>query len=119
MKLNELRKLIKEELDTVMQEEKHEPIDEVGKFFVVMKPSKGAKKEDIMKESTVFEEILPENTLGVYTQKSDASRHATEAIKEYETKLDELKASMEEFRKTKKDIDDKKSKAKDLISKLK
>ena len=119
MKLKDLRKLIKEEVESIVKEEAHNPIDEVGKFFVVMKPTKGAKKENIMREATVFEEILPENTLGVYKQKSDASRHAAEAIKEYESKLDELNASMEEFRTTKKDIEDKKTKAKELIQKLK
>ena len=100
-------------------EEKYEPIDEVGKFFVVMKPQRNSKKEDIMKEATVFDNIIPEHTLGVYKQKSDASRHATEALKEYETKMDELKASMEEFRNSKKDIEEKKSKAAELIKKLK
>ena len=112
-----LMHLLKETTEIVA--EKFEPIDEVGKFFVVMKPTKDSKKEDIMKEATVFENITPENTLGVYKHKSDASRHATEAIKAYETQMNELKASMEEFRATKKDIKDKKAKAKELIQKLK
>jgi hypothetical protein len=60
-----------------------------------------------------------ENVLGMFKNKSDASRTATEALKARDTQIDELKTSMDEFRTSKKDIDDKKAKAKELIQRLK
>ena len=103
-----------------------EVVDEVGKFFVVAKPGTKSTKEEIMFEADPFSlaeriknGLTYENIMGMYKQKSDASRVATEALKARDTQLDELKASMEEFRTTKKDIDEKKTKAKELIKKLK
>jgi hypothetical protein len=55
----------------------------------------------------------------MYKNKSDASRTATEALKARDTQIDELKSSMDEFRTSKKDIDEKKARAKELIQKLK
>jgi len=40
-------------------------------------------------------------------------------LKERDMQIDELKSSMDEFRTSKKDIDEKKAKAKELIQKLK
>jgi len=103
-----------------------EVVDEVGKFFVVAKPGTKSTKEEIMFEADPFSlaervknGLTYENIMGMYKQKSDASRVATEALKARDTQLEELKASMEEFRTTKKDIDEKKAKAKELIKKLK
>ncbi len=59
-------------------------IDEIGKFFVVKKPGKGMTKEDIVQEVTVFDEIKMDETRGVYKNRSEVNRHATEALKEYE-----------------------------------
>ena len=95
------------------------PIDEIGKFFVVKKPSKGMTKENMVMEATVFDEIKMEETKGVYKNKSEANRHATEALKEYDMMMKEVEDDMNEFRKSKKDIDEKKNKAKELIKKLK
>ena len=91
-----------------------EVIDEIGKFFVVKKPTKGATKEDIMMEVTVFDEIK-----GCYKQKSDASRVATEAIKEYDSMMKEVETAMDEFRSAKTDIEEKKKLAKEKIASLK
>jgi|688.fasta_scaffold05951_28 hypothetical protein len=118
MKLNQLRQLIREEIENVTQEV-YEPIDEMGKFYIVEKPKRGSKKEDIMREATAFDEIVKENTIGIYKQRSDANRAATEAIKEYETQLQELEGQMEEFRKHKSELEEKKKKAKETITRLK
>ncbi len=86
MKLNQLRQLIKEELEAIQQEE-YTPVDEVGKFFVVKKPKGKMTKEDMVYEATVFDEIKMDETKGVYKNKSEANRHATEVLKEYEMQL--------------------------------
>jgi len=121
--------LLKEsaELGELNEMEKHpDLVDEVGKFFVVEKPSKDSTKDDILFQSDIFYfanqikgGLNTENVVGLYKNKSDANRIATELLKARDTQLDELKASMEEYRTTKKDIEDKKSKAKELIQKLK
>ena len=119
MKRSELRKLIKEELEATLQEEANEPTDEIGKFYIVEKPTHNSQKDDIMKEVTCFDEIIKERTLGVYKQRSDANRRATEAIKEYETQLKELETSIEEFRAHKSELENKRKNAKEFIYKLK
>jgi hypothetical protein len=117
--LNTFEGVIKEVMDTLMAEEAHNPIDEVGKFYVVEKAGKNKTKEDMVKESTVFDEILKENTIGVYKNLSEAKRHANEALIEYEKQLEEVKSAMEEFRKSKAEIDEKKKAAKEKIEKMK
>jgi len=114
MKKSDFKQIIKEAI-----EEESGPIDEIGKFYAVMKPKKGSTKEDIMLEVDAFSSIPKGSCLGVYKGKSDASRKATEALLEYSRQLDELKAQMEAYRSTKADIAEKKEKAKELIKKLK
>ena len=104
----------------------YEVVDEVGKFFVVSKPGTKSTKEEIMFEADPFSlaekiknGLTYENIMGMYKNKSDASRTATEALKARDTQIDELKSSMDEFRTSKKDIDEKKARAKELIQKLK
>ena len=63
--------------------------------------------------------LEPKTLVGIYKQKSDARRVATEAIKEYESQLKEMEDAMEAFRSAKKDIEDKKASAKEKIQKLK
>lgn len=118
MKLNQLRQLIKEEIEAIQQEE-YTPIDEVGKFFVVRKPKGKMTKEDMVYEATVFDEIKIDETKGIYKNKSEANRHATEALKEYDVRLKEIEDAMNEFREAKKGIDEKKKAAKEIIEKLK
>ena len=101
MKLNQLRQLIKEELEAIQQEE-YTPIDEVGKFFVVRKPKGKMTKEDMVYEATIFDEIKRDETKGVYKNKSEANRHATEVLKEYDMQLKEMEDAMNEFREAKK-----------------
>ena len=132
MKLSQLRKLIKEELEEIVQERKFSTElfnveDEIGKFFVVTKPkNKDTTIDDIVFESDVFyfaNQIRGglnfENIIGLYKQKSDARRAGTEALKEYEMQLKEMEDAMSEFREAKKGIDEKKKAAREKIEKLK
>ena len=118
MKLNQLRQLIKEELEEIQKEE-HTPIDEIGKFFVVKKPKGKTTKEDSVRDVTVFEEIDKGEIEGVYKIKSEANRHAADSLKKYEGQLKEMEEAMKEFRDAKKGIDEKKKAARDIIEKLK
>jgi hypothetical protein len=120
--LDLLNEVEQKEKPTVNYDAKEEPtsvIDEVGKFFVVKKPSKDSKKEGMVYEATVFDEIKMDETKGVYKNKSEANRHATEALKEYDMQLKEMEDAMEAYRSAKKDIEEKKNSAKEKIQKLK
>ena len=118
--LNEVEKKEKQVKEvTPVKEESPAIVDEVGKFFVVKKPGKGMTKDDMVQEATVFDEVRMDETKGVYKNKSEANRHATEALKEYEMQLKEMEEAMEAFRSAKKDIEEKKAAAKEKIQKLK
>jgi hypothetical protein len=118
---------IEEKQMTSIDEAKTDMVDEIGKFFVVEKPkSKGDTIEDLVFESTVtyFANQVrggldEKSVLGIYKQKSDARRAATEAIKAYETNLKEMEEAMEDFRSAKEEIEKKKATAKERIQKLK
>jgi hypothetical protein len=110
--------------DSPLKEAETTAVDEIGKFFVTIKPSsKNDKIEDIVMESDVLDfaskGLEPKTLVGIYKQKSDARRVATEAIKEYESQLKEMEDAMEAFRGAKKDIEDKKASAREKIQKLK
>jgi hypothetical protein len=121
--------LLKEsaEIGELTEVEKHPELDDqIGTFFVVKKPEFDSTKADILFQSDVlrFTDQIKGNlktydVVGLYKNKSDASVKATELLKARDTNLEKLKTSMEEYRSTKKDIEDKKSKAKELIQKLK
>lgn len=104
-------------------EDKSGPIDELGKFWIVLRPKKGqTTKDEIVKECTIFNigfEIVPEETIGAFKSRSDANREATQAIKNYDSELNELEGQMDEFRKTKSDLDAKKEAAVERIKKMK
>jgi hypothetical protein len=126
--INLLRENLEEETMEVKEAitKNYDVVDEVGKFFVVSKPGTKSTKEEIMFEADPFSlaervknGLTYENIMGMYKNKSDASRTATEALKAHDTQIDELKSSMDEFRTSKKDIDEKKARAKELIQKLK
>ena len=109
---------------TPIEEAEITTVDEIGKFFVAKKPtSKNDKIEDLVIETSVLDfaskGLEPKKLLGIYKQKSDARRSATEAIKEYELQLKEMEDAMEDFRGAKKDIEEKKATAKEKIQKLK
>lgn len=130
--MKKLIDLLRENLEEETMEVKeaitkdYDVVDEVGKFFVVTKPDTKSTKEDILFDADAFKfadkikgGLKFENVLGMFKNKSDANRTATEALKARDTQIDELKTSMDDFRTSKKDIDDKKAKAKDLINRLK
>jgi hypothetical protein len=129
MKLLDLLNEVEKEEKTVkemapIEEAETMTVDEIGKFFVAKKPtSKNDKIEDLVVETSVLDFSLkglePKKLLGIYKQKSDARRSATEAIKAYETQLKEMEDAMEAFRGAKKDIEDKKATAREKIQKLK
>ena len=118
--LNEIEK------SEVVKETVGIPTDEIGKFFIVEKPTKDSEMDDV-----VYELDLPafalqikggldiKNILGVYKQKSDARRAGTEAMKAFQDTLKEMEDAMEAFRGAKKDIEEKKAIAKEKIQKLK
>jgi hypothetical protein len=57
MKKSELRQIIKEEVESIVNETRtkdFEVKDEIGKFFVVTSPYKDSTKEDILFDSDVF-----------------------------------------------------------------
>lgn len=124
MKLVDLLKEVEEA--EVVKEEVGLPVDEIGKFFIVEKPTKDSEMEDV-----VYELDLPafalqikggldvNNILGVYKQKSDARRAGTDAMKAFQDTLKEMEDAMEDFRSAKKDIEEKKKLAKEKIQKLK
>jgi len=131
MKLNQLRQLIKEELEAIQEKEfstkSYEIDDEVGKFFVVTKPkSKKTTIDDIVFESDVFHfanqikgGLAFDDVIGVYEQKSDARRKGTESLKEYEGQLKEMEDAMNEFRDAKKGIEEKRKAAAEKVKSLK
>ena len=129
MKLLDLLNEVEKEEKTVkevtpIEEAETTTVDEIGKFFVAKKPtSKNDKVEDLVVETSVLDfsskGLEPKKLLGIYKQKSDARRSATEAIKAYEMQLKEMEDAMEAFRGAKKDIEDKKAVAKEKIKKLK
>jgi hypothetical protein len=126
-KLLDLLNEIEEKQMTQIDEVETSMVDEIGKFFVVEKPKrKDDKVDDIVFESTVayFANqvrggLNEKDVLGIYKQKSDARRAATEAIKEFETTLKEMEDAMEAFRSAKTEIEEKKKVAKEKIQKLK
>lgn len=118
--LNEVEKTEKPVKEVApVKEAEPSVVDEIGKFFIVKKPGKGMTKDDMVQEATVFDEIKMDETKGVYKNRSEANRHATEALKEYEMQIKEMEDAMEAFRSAKKDIEEKKAAAKEKIQKLK
>jgi hypothetical protein len=124
MKLTDLLNEIEEA--EVVKEMEGIPIDEIGKFFIVEKPTKDSEMEDVVYELSLPEFALQikggldvKNILGVYKQKSDARRAGTEAMKAFQDSLEEMEDAMEAFRGAKKDIEEKKAIAKEKIQKLK
>ena len=124
MKLTDLLNEIEEA--EMVKEMEGIPVDEIGKFFIVEKPTKDSEMIDVVYELTLPEFALQvkggldvKNILGVYKQKSDANRAGTEAMKAFQDSLEEMEDAMEAFRGAKKDIEEKKAIAKEKIQKLK
>ena len=102
------------------------PVDEIGKFFIVEKPTKDSEIEDVVYELSLPEFALQikgglevKNILGVYKQKSDARRAGTEALKEYEKQLKEMEDAMNDFREAKTSVEEKRKSAAEKVKALK
>ena len=135
-----IHKLIKEEIEAVQAEqgevetgsevsEAPKPRklekDEVGKFYVVTKPSKA--KDNCVHELTMLEyankiksgELDESRIEGVYASNGHAKSHAKDLLAEIEEELDELKDTMEEYREFKNKGKNLKDKATSIITKYK
>jgi len=135
IKLRKLYEEVQEEIiDAVDQETTEEVVnakslgitDDIGKFFLVTRPTKDSTKEDIMTECDVFTFATKvkggmafEDVVGIYKQKSDAGREATQLIKDFKSELNELENEMTEYRKNKTDLDTKRKAAIERINKMK
>ena len=117
MKKSELKYIIKEALEATTME-MVEPIDEIGTFMIVKKPKRGMAMEDMLQEVSIYDSIMKEEIIMATTNKSAARKRAKEALKEYEMQKTALKNEMEGYRSAKKDIEEKKTKAKELINRL-
>ena len=130
MKLSDLRKLIKEELTNItgmpVEEVAHKlEKDELGKFYVVTKPTD--MKDENMIETNILEfakkiksgEIDEARIMAVYEKSGSAKTRAKELMKEIEDELNELQLTMDEYRAKKSEIEEKKAKAAEIIKKYK
>ena len=129
-KLLDLLREIEEKQMNPIDEAKTDVVDEIGKFFVVEKPDP-KNSEDNTVEKLVFESNVlhfanqvrggldEKNVLGIYKDKMSAKNRASEAIKDFESNLEEMKDAMEDFRSAKEEIEKKKATAKEKIQKLK
>ena len=120
MKKSELKQLIKEAL-TSETLEMVEPYNEIGEIILVMKPRRGMSMDDMIRPASIYDQIDMNEIAVAYmgSNKSAARKHAKDALKEYEMQKETLKREMDEFRNAKKEIEEKKAKAKELIMKLK
>ncbi len=122
MKLSDFKKLIVEAIEEKKTEttmEMMEPIDDIGTFMIVKKPSRQCRTmEDMLQEVTIYDSIMKEEIIMATTDKSAARKLAKEALKEYEIAKEALMKEMEEFREAKKAIEEKKKKAKETIMRL-
>ena len=122
MKLADFKKLIKEAIEEEKTEttmEMMEPVDEIGTFMIVKKPSRQCRTmEDMLQEVSIYDSIMKEEIIMATMDKSAARKRAKEALKEYEVAKEALMKEMEEFREAKKAIEDKKKKAKETIARL-
>ena len=128
-KLLDLLREIEEKQMNPIDEAKTDVVDEIGKFFVVEKPDP-KNSEDNTVEKLVFEsnvlhfanqvrEGLDEkNVLGIYKDKMSAKNRASEAIKEFESNLEEMKDAMDDFRSAKREIEEKRKTAAEKVKSL-
>ena len=116
--LDLLNEIEEKEVLKPVKEEAPEVVNEIGKFFVVKKPKKGMTKEDMVYEATVFDEVKMDEVKGVYKNKSEANRHATQSLMEHEKQLQGMEAAVEEFRTMKKEIEEKRKAAAEKVKSL-
>ena len=120
MKKSELKQLIKEAL-TSETLEMVEPYNEIGEIILVMKPRRGMSMDDMIRPASIYDQIDMNEIAAAYmgSNKSADRKHAKDSLIQYEMQKETLKREMDEFRNAKKEIEEKKAKAKELIMKLK
>jgi hypothetical protein len=128
-KLLDLLREIEEKQMNPIDEAKTDVVDEIGKFFVVEKPDP-KNSEDNTVEKLVFESNVlhfanqvrggldEKNVLGIYKDKMSAKNRASEAIKEFESNLEEMKDAMDDFRSAKREIEEKRKTAAEKVKSL-
>ena len=122
MKLSDFKKLIVEAIEEKKTEatmEMMEPVDDIGTFMIVKKPSRQCRTmEDMLQEVSIYDSIMKEEIIMATMDKSAARNYAKKALKEYEVAKEALMKEMGEFREAKKAIEEKKKKAKETIMRL-
>lgn len=100
--------------------------DDVGKFYLVIKPKTSSKLEDIWFETTLFDfanrikgGLKLEDLAGIFDNRSDAKYEATQLMKTFDGQMTELKKEMDEYRVHKAELENKKKAAADRIKKMK
>lgn len=99
--------------------------DEIGKFYIVTRPTKA--EDNIIHETNILDlitkiksgEIDATRVLGAFKKRGGANALAKVHLKQISAELDELKSHMEEFRNSKKTLESAKTKAKQTILKYK
>lgn len=99
--------------------------DEIGKFYIVTRPTKA--EDNIVHETNVLDlvnkikggQIDPSRILGAFKKRGGANALAKIHLKQISAELDELQNHMEEYRNSKKSLNDAKNKAKQTILKYK
>lgn len=128
MKLSELKKLILESLqeeniismpsENVEETMKFEGTNQIKDFYIVSKPTP-EMRESVVKKANVFDEILMEDTHGVYMSQAEATREAKRLTQEYMSQLQELEKTMEEVRTQKKELEERRKEAADKLAQMK
>jgi len=126
MKLSTLRQLVKEALQNEMpsmpqenieETPKFEGVNQIKEFYVVSKPT-NENRESVVRKSNVFDEILMNETHGVYMSQAEATREAKRLTQEYQTQLQELEQTMEEVRAQKKELETRRKEAAEKLAQM-
>lgn len=128
MKLSQLKNLILEaiqedNLASMPQENIDEPmkfegVNNIKDFYVVTKPTP-ENRESSVRKANVFDEVLMEDTHGVYESQAEATREAKKLTQEYSSQLQELESTMEEVRAQKKELELRRKEAAEKLAQMK
>jgi septal ring factor EnvC (AmiA/AmiB activator) len=128
MKLSELKQLILESLqednlipstqENIEEPMKFEGMNQIKDFYVVSKPNP-EMRESTVRKANVFDEILMEDTHGVYMSQAEATREAKRLTQEYMSQLQELEKTMEEVRAQKKELEERRKEAAEKLAQMK
>jgi len=126
MKLSTLKQLIKEAIhndvtsmpqENIEETPKFEGVNQIKEFYVVTKPT-NENRESTVRKANVFDEILMNETYGVYMSQAEATREAKRLTQEYQTQLQELEKTMEEVRAQKKELETRRKEAAEKLAQM-